>query len=244
MEAMIFAAGLGTRLQPITNHIPKALVEVNGTTLLELCIKNIIKYGFDRVIVNVHHLGEQIIDFVANHSFDAEIVISDERQLLLDTGGGLKKASQLLVQDTPLLIHNVDVLSAIDLADLYRHHCQSNAMATVAVAERDTSRYLLFDTDDNLTGWTNRKTGETIWAKPEQQGHVRPMAFSGIHVVNRQMTDLLPTAAPYPIIPQYIAIARHSTIKAYKHKADEWIDVGKPDSLVAANSFATKYNIN
>ena len=244
MEAMIFAAGLGTRLQPITNHIPKALVEVNGTTLLELCIRNIIKHGFDRVIVNVHHLGEQIIDFVANHSFDAEIVISDERQLLLDTGGGLKKASQLLVQDSPLLIHNVDVLSAIDLADLYRHHCQSNAMATVAVAERDTGRYLLFDTKDNLTGWTNRKTGQTIWAKPEQQSHALPLAFSGIHVVNRQLTDLLPHAAPYPIIPQYIAIARHSTIKAYKHKADEWIDVGKPDSLVAANSFATKYNIN
>ena len=244
MEAMIFAAGLGTRLQPITNHIPKALVEVNGTTLLEICIRNIIKYGFDRVIVNVHHLGEQIIDFVANHSFDAEIVISDERQLLLDTGGGLKKASQLLVQDSPLLIHNVDVLSAIDLADLYHHHCQSGAIATVAVAERNTSRYLLFDTEDNLAGWTNRKTGETIWAKPQQKDNVVPLAFSGIHVVNRQLTDLLPPAAPYPIIPQYIAIARHSTIKAYKHKADEWIDVGKPDSLVAANSFATKYNIN
>ena len=92
MEAMIFAAGLGTRLQPLTNHIPKALVEVNGTTLLELCIRNIINHGFDRVIINVHHFGEQIIDFVAKHSFDAEIVISDERQLLLDTGGGLKKA--------------------------------------------------------------------------------------------------------------------------------------------------------
>ena len=244
MEAMIFAAGLGTRLQPLTNHIPKALVEVNGTTLLELCIRNIINHGFDRVIINVHHFGEQIIDFVAKHSFDAEIVISDERQLLLDTGGGLKKASQLLVQDTPLLIHNVDVLSAIDLSDLYRRHCQSGAIATVAVAERETSRYLLFDTQNNLAGWTNRKTGETIWANSQQKDNVVPLAFSGIHVVNRQLTDLLPHAAPYPIIPQYIAIARHSTIKAYKHKADEWIDVGKPDSLVAANSFATKYNIN
>ena len=240
---MIFAAGLGTRLQPITNHIPKALVEVNGTTLLELCIRNIIKHGFDRVIINVHHFGEQIIDFVANHSFDAEIVISDERQLLLDTGGGLKKASQLLMQESPLLIHNVDVLSGIDLSDLYRRHYQSGAIATVAVAERNTSRYLLFDTEDNLAGWTNRKTDETIWASPKQKDNVVPMAFSGIHVVSRQLTDLLPPVAPYPIIPQYIAIARHSTIKAYKHNANEWMDVGKPDTLAIANSFAIKHNL-
>lgn len=244
MEAMIFAAGLGTRLQPLTNHIPKALVEVNGTTLLELCIRNIINHGFDRVIINVHHFGEQIIDFVAKHSFDAEIVISDERQLLLDTGGGLKKASQLLVQDTPLLIHNVDVLSAIDLSDLYHCHCQSGALATVAVAERETSRYLLFDTEDNLAGWTNRKTGETIWAKPQQKDNVVPLAFSGIHVVSRQLTDRLPPAAPYPIIPQYIAMARHSNIKAYKHNAEEWMDVGKPDTLATANNFANKHNLN
>ncbi|MBR7168290.1 MAG: NTP transferase domain-containing protein [Bacteroidales bacterium] len=244
MEAMIFAAGLGTRLQPITNHIPKALVEVNGTTLLELCIRNIIKHGFDRVIINVHHFGEQIIDFVANHSFDAEIVISDERQLLLDTGGGLKKASQLLMQESPLLIHNVDVLSGIDLSDLYRRHYQSGAIATVAVAERNTSRYLLFDTEDNLAGWTNRKTDETIWASPKQKDNVVAMAFSGIHVVSRQLTDLLPPAAPYPIIPQYIAIARHSTIKAYKHNANEWMDVGKPETLARANSFAVKHNLN
>lgn len=241
---MIFAAGLGTRLQPITNHIPKALVEVNGITLLELCIRKLIKHGFDRVIINVHHFGEQIIDFVANHSFDAEIVISDERQLLLDTGGGLKKASQLLVQDTPLLIHNVDVLSAINLTDLYRRHCQSNASATVVVAERETSRYLLFDTEDNLAGWTNRKTGETIWAKPEQKDHTMQLAFSGIHVVSRQLTDLLPPIATYPIIPQYISMARHINIKAYRHKAEEWLDVGKPDTLSIANSFAIKHNLN
>ena len=241
---MIFAAGLGTRLQPVTNHIPKALVEVNGITLLELCIRKLIKHGFDRVIINVHHFGEQIIDFVANHSFDAEIVISDERQLLLDTGGGLKKASQLLVQDTPLLIHNVDVLSAIDLADLYRRHCQSNASATVAVAERETSRYLLFDTEDNLTGWINRKTGETIWAKPEQRDYTMQLAFSGIHVVNKQLIDRLPPIAPYSIIPQYISMASHISIKAYRHKAEEWLDVGKPDTLAIANSFAIKYNLN
>ena len=244
MEAMIFAAGLGTRLQPLTNHIPKALVEVNGTTLLELCIRNIINHGFDRVIINVHHFGEQIIDFVAKHSFDAEIVISDERQLLLDTGGGLKKASQLLVQESPLLIHNVDVLSAIDLSDLYHRHCQSRALATVAVAERETSRYLLFDTEDNLAGWTNRKTGETIWAKPQQKDNVVPLAFSVIHVLSRQLTDRIPPAAPYPIIPQYIAMARHSNIKAYKHNAEEWMDVGKPDTLATANNFANKHNIN
>ena len=241
---MIFAAGLGTRLQPLTNHIPKALVEVNGTTLLELCIRNIIKHGFDRVIINVHHFGEQIIDFVASHHFDTEIVISDERGLLLDTGGGLKKASQLLVQDTPLLIHNVDVLSAIDLSDLYHHHCQSRALATVAVAERETSRYLLFDKNNELAGWTNRKTGETIWAKPQQKDNAVPLAFSGIHVVSRQLTDLLPPAAPYPIIPQYIDMARHSSIKAYRHNAREWMDVGKPDTLAVANNFATKHNIN
>jgi NDP-sugar pyrophosphorylase family protein len=113
----------------------------------------------------------------------------------------------------------------------------------VAVAERNTSRYLLFDTEDNLCGWTNRKTGETIWANSQQKENVAPLAFSGIHVVSRQLTDLLPPAAPYPIIPQYIAIASHSTIKAYKHNADEWMDVGKPDTLAIANSFAIKHNL-
>jgi NDP-sugar pyrophosphorylase family protein len=241
MEAMIFAAGLGTRLYPLTADRPKALVEVNGITLLQRCISRLTQYGFNRIVINIHHHADKVIDFVHCHNFDAEIVFSDERNLLLDTGGGLKKASKLFTENTPILIHNVDVLSDINLTDLYNYHCQNNALATLAVAERDTSRYLLFDKEKNLCGWTNRKTGETIWAK-NCNDNATPLAFSGIHVVNPDLTTLLPTEASYPIIPQYLEIAQHNTIKAYLHTADQWLDVGKPEALAKAETFVIEHH--
>ena len=241
MEAMIFAAGLGTRLQPLTNNKPKALVEVAGKPLLEHCIEKLIQSHCTKIVVNIHHFGEQIIDFLGSKKFDVEIIISDERNLLLDTGGGLKNAAKAFSGKKPVLVHNVDVFSNIDLQQLYNIHQHGNALATLAVASRNTSRYLLFDKKDNLVGWKNQKTGETLWANPTAEHSAVPLAFSGIHVVSPEIFELLPDIDPYPIVPQYVHLATNHTIKAFEHTAEQWIDVGKPDTITLAQEFIEKH---
>ena len=161
MKAMIFAAGLGTRLRPLTDNMPKALVPVAGKPMLERVILRLKEAGFNEITVNIHHFGEQIIDFLRAHdNFGTEIHISDERGMLLDTGGGIKKARPFLDGQEPFLVHNADILTDIDLAGLYRHHLESDAESTLLVSERKTSRYLLFDDDYHLHGWINKSTGE------------------------------------------------------------------------------------
>ena len=156
MKAMIFAAGLGTRLRPLTDNMPKALVPVAGKPMLERVILRLKEAGFNEITVNIHHFGEQIIDFLRAHdNFGTEIHISDERGMLLDTGGGIKKARPFLDGQEPFLVHNADILTDIDLAGLYRHHLESDAESTLLVSERKTSRYLLFDDDYHLHGWIN-----------------------------------------------------------------------------------------
>lgn len=162
---MIFAAGLGTRLRPLTDHTPKALVSVAGKPMLERVILRLKEAGFNDITVNIHHFGEQIIKFLrANNDFGITIHLSDERDMLLDTGGGIKKARPFLDDNEPFLVHNADILSDINLAELYRHHRESNAEATLLVSQRQTSRYLLLDDANRLHGWINKSTGET---KPE-----------------------------------------------------------------------------
>ena len=153
MNAIIFAAGLGTRLRPLTDHCPKALVKVEGKSLLEHNIINLKRAGFDHIVVNVHHFGQQIIDFLAEHNnFGIDIKISDERDLLLDTGGGIMKALTLFANDDPVLIHNVDIISNINLGKVYEQHVKSGSDATLCVAQRKTSRYLMFDNDMRMKG--------------------------------------------------------------------------------------------
>ena len=165
MKAMIFAAGLGTRLRPLTDIMPKALVPVAGKPMLERVILRLKKAGFDDITINIHHFGGQIVEFLhANNSFGLNIHISDERDMLLDTGGGVKKACPFLDGNEPFLVHNADILTDIDLTTFYRHHQDSNAEATLLVSERKTSRYLLFDDSYNLHGWINKSTQEI---KPE-----------------------------------------------------------------------------
>lgn len=152
MKAMIFAAGLGTRLRPLTDHMPKALVPVAGKPMLERVILRLKEAGFNEITVNIHHFGEQIIDFLRTHdNFGTEIHISDERGMLLDTGGGIKKARPFLDGQEPFLVHNADILTDIDLAGLYRHHLESDAESTLLVSERKTSRYLLLTTTTTCT---------------------------------------------------------------------------------------------
>ncbi|MGB1243748.1 MAG: sugar phosphate nucleotidyltransferase, partial [Chitinophagales bacterium] len=162
MKAMIFAAGLGTRLRPLTNDKPKALVEVNGKPLLEIVILQLKRYGFRDIVVNVHYFAKQIIRFLeAKNNFGIHIQISDESDLLLETGGGLQKAKHFLCSDDePFLVHNVDILSDINLKALYQSHLEGSPLATLVVRNRKTSRYLLFDETNRLCGWKNVKTGE------------------------------------------------------------------------------------
>lgn len=233
MEAMILAAGLGTRLRPLTNDRPKALVEVNGITLLEYNIRRLIGFGFNRIVINVHHFPDMIIDFVKSRKFDAEILFSDEREQLMDTGGALKKAAPLFSGKEPVLIHNVDILSTLDLGEIYRKHLETKALATLLVSKRDTARQLLFDDSGELVGWENLLTGEVLLNRSIEKAPDN-MAFSGIHIVNPELFKLLPEAAPYPIIPEYLKIAKDHKTLAFKHLAEDWLDVGKPETLKMA----------
>ena len=236
MEAMILAAGLGTRLRPLTNDRPKALVEVNGTTLLEYNLRRLIDFGFNKIEINVHHFPDMVIDSVRQRNFDAEIMFSDERELLMDTGGALKKAAPLFSGKEPVLIHNVDILSTLDLGEIYRKHLENKALATLLVSKRNTSRQLLFDKKQQLVGWHNSSNNETLWSdKPAETFDT--MAFSGIHIVNPELFDLLPPVAPYPVIPEYLKLAKHHKILAFSHLAKQWIDVGKPETLKLAEKF-------
>ena len=193
MKAMIFAAGLGTRLRPLTDHMPKALVPVAGVPMLQHVLLRVKAAGFREVVVNIHHFGQQIIDFLqANGNFGLDLHISDERGELLDTGGGILKAQRLLNDGEPFLVHNADILSNIDLAALYRKHLDSHADATLAVSHRQTSRYLLLDQDYRLHGWLNKQTGET---RPEgfdcNPALYQEYAFGGIHVVSPSLFPLM-----------------------------------------------------
>ncbi len=224
MKAMILAAGLGTRLRPWTNDRPKALVEYKGKPLIQWVIEKLKNAGFDQIIINIHHFGQQIIDFVEQHNhFDIEIVFSDERDDLLDTGGGIKKAEWYL-KDVPFfLVYNVDILSTIDLAKLVKSH-KTTAIATLAVQRRQTNRTLLFDKKtQGLCGWKNHKTGaEKIL---NHCTDYQEFAFSGIHVISSEIFNLLP-GGKYSIITAYLDIARHKLITYYDHTGDDWKDMG------------------
>lgn len=241
MKAFILAAGLGTRLKPLTDIKPKALIELNGIPLLEIIIKRLIKFGFNEIIINVHHLAEQIIDFIEKKNFNAEIHISDERDLLLDTGGGLKKASYFFDDGLPFLIHNVDILSDIDLKDFYEYHKKQNSIATIAVQKRNSSRYFLFDNDNNLCGWKNSKTSETkiIRASSDQ---FNEYAFSGIHIVNPDIFKYFPSTDVFSIIDFYLAVAVEKRITFYDHSKNFFFDLGKKENLQKAEIFLSTSN--
>lgn len=243
MNAMIFAAGLGTRLRPLTNDRPKALVEVAGKSLLEHNIERLKHAGFDHIVVNVHHFGQQIIDFLhANDNFGIDIQVSDERDLLLDTGGGIRKALSLFAEPSPILIHNVDIISDIDLTALYRAHldCATSERgcgATLAINQRKTSRYLMFDHESRLCGWTNISTGEIKGDEGAQY------AFSGIHVVDPQLFPLLASCeeGPFPIIPFYLDVCKRLDLLGVDVTKNRWVDCGKPESLTKAEEILTTF---
>jgi NDP-sugar pyrophosphorylase family protein len=231
MQAMILAAGLGTRLKPITEDIPKALVELNGKTLLEIAIRKLIENDFRRIIINVHHFADKVKEFINSNTFAADIFISDESDLLCDTGGGIKKAREYL-DDSPILVHNVDIISDLDLKEFYQYHLSDDAMASLVVSERKSSRYLLFNEENILCGWQDVKKDEKIIIRNESKLH--QLAFSGIHILNPHLINEFPNDQVFSIIKAYLNIAATEDIHAYVCNEMKWIDVGKLDSLERA----------
>lgn len=231
---MVFAAGLGTRLQNETADKPKALVEVAGKPLLYHAIGKLKKAGVNEVVVNVHHFAGKVIDYINSTDFGIKIHISDERELLLETGGGLKKAAPFFTGDEPVLIYNVDILSNIDLSLLIANHLKTGALATLAVRKRETQRYFKFDAEKQLVGWINKKNGETKISRPEVFGVAEEMAFSGIHIVQPEIFGLMPEIERFSITDFYLDIAKTHTIKGFYDTSDLWIDVGKPEQLEEA----------
>lgn len=240
MRAMILAAGLGTRLKPLTEATPKALVKLKGYTLLELQIKKLKAEGFDQIIINVHHFAEQIIDYLKmNKYFGCDIEISDETNLLLDTGGGLKKASHFFSDGDPFLVYNVDILSNINLKKLLEVHISSSSIATLAVQNRKSLRKFLFNKDNLLCGWMNEKTSEQIIAR-ETQSSLLSFSFSGIQIIDPKIFKNFPDKDAFSLVELYLTSTKNEKITGYEHNEDEWIDLGKIENLKKAKELLGK----
>jgi mannose-1-phosphate guanylyltransferase len=245
MKAMILAAGLGTRLRPLTDHHPKALVEIGGRTLLEITLTRLKSHGIREVIINVHHFAGTILDFLkARDNFGMRIEISHE-EVLLDTGGGLKKAGWFLLEgagggEEPFLLHNVDVISTIDFGEMVKRHRENGALATLAVQERETSRYLLFNEQSQLCGRRMvREKGEEI---VRAANSLNALAFTGIHVISPRFLQLLVEEGAFSIIDAYLRLAgERETIRDFRADEYYWRDLGKLDQVQqAAEDFRNK----
>jgi NDP-sugar pyrophosphorylase family protein len=244
-QAMILAAGLGTRLKPLTDTMPKALVPVNGTPLLDLNIRRLMEQGYDRFVVNIHHFAQQIVDYVRQQDYAPLVHFSDETEQLLETGGGLKKAQNLFRDDEPILIHNVDILDNVDYEWFARQH-QPDEDAVLLVSQRKTKRYLLFDNAMHLMGWKNIETGE-IKSPYEyvrrtglsQHGESLNMfAFSGIHSFSPRLFSLMDRFPDrFPIIDFYLSVCHRSPIVGLVKQDLQIMDVGKIETLDQAEKF-------
>ena len=227
--AMILAAGLGTRLKELTHDKPKALVEIKGKTLLQRTIEALCDSGFERIVINIHHFGEQIIDFVASHHFPAEIYISDERQQLMDTGGGILQALPLFSDSEAVLVHNVDVISNVDLKGLYEQFLHSSDAAWLLTQDRETNRKLLFDETRQLIGWKNKNSEQYKWVNGIVDDYTE-MAFSGLHLFRPTLFATL-EKQPTSIIDLYLQLARNHAIRSHEITPSLWFDLGKIEQI-------------
>jgi len=235
MKAMILAAGLGTRLRPLTDDRPKALVEIAGRTLLEITLSRLRAYGIREVIINVHHFADMILEYLkTNDNFGMRIEVSRE-EVLLDTGGGLKKAAYFFLEDSnrfeePFILHNVDVISTIDLRRMVQLHTEKQALATLAVQNREASRYLLFDGQLQLCGRRSGCDQNPEFVRPSPQ--VQALVFSGIHVISPRFLTMMIEEGVFSIITSYLRLAAHGE-KILAFRADEyyWRDLGRPDDV-------------
>jgi mannose-1-phosphate guanylyltransferase len=248
MKAMILAAGLGTRLRPLTDNRPKALVEIAGRTLLEITLSRLRSFGIREIIINVHHFAAMIVDYLkAKDNFGMRIEISRE-EVLLDTGGGLKKAAWFFLEDSsrntsssgdssrvdvPFLLHNVDVISNIDLRRMVQFHTENHGLATLAAQDRETSRYLLFDGHLQLCGRRSGRDGKPELVRSSQ--HLQPLAFSGIHVISPRLLPMLTEEGSFSIITTYLRLAAQGEkILAFRAEEYYWRDLGTPENVMQA----------
>jgi N-acetyl-alpha-D-muramate 1-phosphate uridylyltransferase len=232
MKAMIFAAGLGTRFKPWTDKHPKALARVNGKSLLQRNVEYLQQFGIKDVIVNVHHFADQVIALIeSNMGWGSKIIFSDETKEILETGGGLKKASWYFDKD-PFVILNVDVLTNLDLGKMIAHHLAIQPLATLAVMERETSRYFLFDEDNELCGWRDNQTGKERIVKTRVP--LFPRAFGGIHIIDPAIFSLIRQEGKFSIVDLYLDLAATQSIQGFDQNNSKWVDVGKPGSVALA----------
>jgi len=234
MKAMILAAGLGTRLRPLTNDRPKAMVRIQGIPLLEIVIRRLQFFGIREFIINTHHFADQITDFLKEkEDFGATIHISHEIAEPLETGGALKKAAPFFADGKPFLLCNTDILTTLDFYQFFQYHQKNKAIATLATRQRTTSRYLIFDEEHTLSGWINVKTGELKMARPAT-GRFQLHAFSGLHVIDPSLFQYFGKADRFSIIDTYLAAAEKTTIKCYPDEGSIWLDVGKASAIEVA----------
>src|SRR5688572_3598935 len=246
MKAMIFSAGLGTRFKPWTDSHPKALAVVNGKSLLQRNIEYLQHYGLTDVVVNVHHFADQLIEAIMkSKGWGSTISISDERDELLETGGGLLKAKEFFIPGERFITCNADILTDLDINKLISFHTEKKALITFGVTQRKTSRYLLFDENDRLCGWRNTKTGEEKIPLPSPPGEglgVRLKAYSCVVVFEYEIFRLMEEKGfngKFSLIDVYLALAAEHLILGYDHTGDRLVDVGKPNSIAIAESFFT-----
>ncbi|SNV47693.1 Glucose-1-phosphate cytidylyltransferase [Chryseobacterium taklimakanense] len=232
MKALIFAAGKGTRLKPFTDHHPKAMARVNGIPLLERNIKYLQSFGINDFVINVHHFGQQIVDFLKeNNNFNAKIEISDEQAELLETGGGLVFARRFLDFGEDFLIMNADILTDMNITDFVNYHQKNKDFATLAVSDRNSSRKLLFNEDMILRGWMNVQSGEQRLA--EFNKGFKALAFSGIHCINPEIFNKIKRTGKFSIMEEYLDLMLTEKIHGYEHNA-QLVDVGRPESVLEA----------
>lgn len=238
MNALILAAGFGTRLKPWTDYHPKALVPVDGIPMLERVIRNLENRGFVEIGVTVHHFSDQIKDFLNSQNWKAKIFVSDETELLLDTGGGLKKALELFSSDSPVLVHNVDILSDGNLGLLMQRHLMQGNDATLLVSDRESSRKLIFDKGMNLKGWHDLSKNVFRPSKPEDYLETKELAFSGIYVASKSLIedmDRVIGTEVFPIMDYFLHPERKTAIKGLEQSGLRLLDIGKPASLTQAS---------
>jgi MurNAc alpha-1-phosphate uridylyltransferase len=229
MKAMIFAAGLGTRLGKMTEHIPKALIEINGKSALQLAVEKCTSHGFNDIIINIHHFADQVEQEAERlNNMGYKISVSDEREKLLETGGGLFKARKFFDQ-TPFLIYNADIVSDLDLSSMYRSHIEKKGLATLAVKKRKGNRFFLIDGSGLIRGWRNNATGEQILSETSSEG-LSEIAFSGIHIVEYEIFKFM-NEGVYTMTDLYLRLASKHNIFTFRDDNSFWGDIGTPESL-------------
>lgn len=233
MKAMIFCAGLGTRFKPWTDHHPKALALVNGKSLLQRNVEYLQLHGIFDVIVNVHHFPDQIEDAVySNKGWGSNVIISDERNEVLETGGGLLKAREHFTTCENFLTLNADILTDLDIPQFLRFHEAENALISLAVSNRKSSRCFLFNENKQLTGWRNLQTGQERISTEDP--NAKPLAFSGMSILNERFFTVLQMTGKFSLVDAYLSLAATQRIRGFQHSHEKWVDVGRPESVAVA----------